>query len=140
MLGKWNTQSEYQEFVKQKLRDISQSDPQRVLEYQDTISKLYILNTDKLKKVMFPLYSEIGRPAELQPEIFRSFVAMAELDFKLDNWIAKLRNNEVLRTAIGVTEESIPSARKKNSGEIFLIATTISSTESLTWTRSRKYV
>ena len=110
MLGKWTSQIEYQEFVTTTLRDISQRDPQKVLEYQDVISKLYILNTDKLKKVMLPLYSDIGRPAEVQPEIFRSFVAMSELGFTLDNWLAKLQNNEVLRTAVGVTEETIPSA------------------------------
>ena len=110
MLGKWNTQTEYQEFVRQTLRNISQSEPQRVKEYENIISKLYILKTDKLKKVMLPLYSDIGRPAELQPEIFRSFVAMSELGFTLDNWLVKLKNNEVLRTAIGVTEESIPCA------------------------------
>jgi len=100
----------YQEFVKSTLRDISQTEPQRVLEYEEIISKLYILPTDKLLKVMLPLYSSIGRPAELQPEIFRSFVAMSELGFTLDNWLAKLKNNEVLRTAVGVTEEAIPSA------------------------------
>jgi len=110
MLGKWTSQSEYQKFVEENLLNISKTDPQRVFEYQDVISKLYVLNLDKLQKIMLPLYSDIGRPAELQPEIFRSFVAMSELDFTLDNWIAKLQNNGVLRTAIGVTEDSIPSA------------------------------
>ena len=110
MLGKWNSHIEYQESVKRNLHDISPTDPQRVLEYQNVISKLYILNTDKLMKVMLPLYSSIGRPAQLQPEIFRSFVAMSELDFKLDAWLAKLKNNMVLRCAIGVGETDIPSA------------------------------
>ena len=73
MLGKWIPQTEYQEFVREKLRNISLSAPERVLEYESVISKLYILPTDKLKKVMLPLYSAIGRPAELQPEIFRSY-------------------------------------------------------------------
>jgi len=110
MLGKWRSQIEYQEMVKQRLQHIAQSEPERVLEYESVISKLYILPTDKLKKVMLPLYSDIGRPAELQPEIFRSFVAMSELGLVLDNWLEKLKNNEVLRCAIGVTENSIPSA------------------------------
>jgi len=110
MLGKWTSHADYQQFVRQNLQRISQTDPQRVLEYQDVISKLYILNLDKLKKVIAPLYSDIGRPANFQPEIFRSFVAMMELEETLDNWIAKLRYNEVLRTAIGVTEEDIPCA------------------------------
>ena len=110
MLGKWTPQTEYQEFVRQKLRDISQSAPERVLEYESVISKLYILPTDKLLKVILPLYSTIGRPAELQPEIFRSFVAMNELGLVLDTWLAKLKNNEVLRIAVGVSEENIPCA------------------------------
>ena len=84
MLGKWSTQKEYQEKVRAKLLKISQSDPQRVLEYEGVISKLYILPTDKLLKVMKPLYSAIGRPAELQAEIFRSFVGMNDLGLTLD--------------------------------------------------------
>lgn len=110
MLGKWCSQKEYQEFVRETLGNISQSEPERVMEYESVISKLYILPTDKLKKVMLPLYAEIGRPAEVQPEIFRSFVAMNELGLTLDNWIGKLRKNEVLRTAVGVCEGNIPSA------------------------------
>jgi hypothetical protein len=110
MLGKWISHKEYQGYVRKKLLSISQNDACRVLEYEDVISKLYILKTDKLLKVMLPLYSPIGRPAELQPEIFRSFVAMSELGFTLDNWLVKLKNNEVLRTAVGVSEETIPSA------------------------------
>ena len=110
MLGKWKSQKEYQEYVRESLRRISQTAPQRVLEYEDVISKLYILPTDKLQKVMLPLYADIGRPSESQPEIFRSYVAMNELGIKLDAWLAKLKNNEVLRTAVGVTEETIPSA------------------------------
>jgi hypothetical protein len=110
MLGKWVSQREYQEEVRAKLLNISQSDLERVMEYESIISKLYILPTDKLKKVMNPLYSAIGRPAELQPEIFRSYVAMNALGFTLDNWIEKLKNNEVLRVAVGVTAETIPCA------------------------------
>jgi hypothetical protein len=110
MLGKWTSQSEYQEQVVERLRVVSRSDPGRVLEYEEVISKLYVLPTDKLRKAMEPLYAEMGRPAELQPEIFRSFVCMQELDFTLDKWLAKLRNNEVLRAAVGVTAETVPSA------------------------------
>ena len=64
MLGRCTPQSEYQEFIWQTLLCISQISPERVLEYQDFVSKLYILPTDKLKKVMLPLYSAIGRLAE----------------------------------------------------------------------------
>jgi len=110
MLGKWIPQKEYQEKVRAKLLKISESDPQRVKEYEGVISKLYILPTDKLLKVMKGLYSAIGRPAELQAEIFRSFVGMNDLGFTLDNWIEKLKNNEVLRCAVGVSEETIPCA------------------------------
>jgi len=33
MLGKWTSQKEYQEYVMNSLRDISQKDAQKVLEY-----------------------------------------------------------------------------------------------------------
>ena len=110
MLGKWRSHAEYCDFVKEKLRSISQTNAEVLYEYENEISKLYILNLDKLRKIIAPLYSDTGRPSNLQPEIFRSFILMNQLEITLDNWMFKLKHNNVLRTAIGVTAENIPSA------------------------------
>ena len=107
MLGFWRSHYDYQQFVIRMLRTCESSDP--ILEYKSAISKLYILNLDKLKDIIAPLYSSTGRPALFQPEIFRSFILMSELGFNLDNWIPKLKSNFVLRSIIGVDKDSVPS-------------------------------
>lgn len=101
MLGFWRPHSDYQQFVVDKLSPLAKINPCAVLEYQTEISKLYILDLDPLKKIIATLYSLIGRPAEYQPEIFRSFILMQHLGIAPDNWIDKLKNNLVLRTICG---------------------------------------
>jgi len=106
MLGFWTSHADYQQFVIHNLKTV---DSESVFEYKDVIPKLFILNLDKLKHTIAPLYSSTGRPALHQPEIFRSFILMNELGFKLDNWIPKLKNSFVLRTIVGVDRDSVPS-------------------------------
>ena len=106
MLGFWRNHAGYQQFV---IRNLKTADTDSVLEYKDVITKLFILNLDKLKDVIAPLYSSTGRPALFQPEIFRSFILMNALDFKLDNWVPKLKRSFVLRTIIGVDQNSVPA-------------------------------
>ena len=110
MLGLWRTHTEYLTFVKKNLRAISLTNPESLFEYETEISKLCILNLDKLQKIIVPLYSNIGRPSNFQPEIFRSFILMNHMDLTLDEWIFKLKHNQVLRTAIGVTKDDVPCA------------------------------
>ena len=107
MLGYWRNHDEYQQFVIRMLK--SCDSPDSIIEYKSAISKLFILNLDKLKNIVAPLYSSTGRPALNQPEIFRSFILMNELGFKLDNWVPKLKSNFILRSIIGVDKDSVPS-------------------------------
>ena len=104
MLGFWRSHNDYQQFVVGRLSQLAQSNPCALLEYQTEISKLYILDLDPLKRIVTPLYSLIGRPAEYQPEIFRSFILMQHLHIAPDNWVDKLKNNFVLRTICGFDE------------------------------------
>jgi len=101
MLGNWLPHKEYQTNVVEKLSAIALITPEAVREYKDEISKLYLLDLDILQPIIAPLYSPIGRKAECQPEIFRSFVLMSSLKYYPDNWVEKLRNNAVLRTICG---------------------------------------
>lgn len=75
--------------------------PSALWEYQGAISKVVILNLDPLEQLMRPLYSTTGRPAENQPEIFRSLVLMVCLKYPLDKWVVKLSLNPVLQAACG---------------------------------------
>ena len=103
----WRNHDEYQQFVIRMLK--SYNSPDSVIEYKSAVSKLFILNLDKLKNIISPLYSSTSRPALHQPEIFRSFVLMNVLGFKLDNWVPKLKSNFILRSIIGVDKNSVPS-------------------------------
>lgn len=114
MLGKWRSHTKYCDFVTDKLQNISTTSPHSLLEYETEISKLYILNLDKLEKIIAPLYSSTGRPAKNQPEIFRSFILMNALKIPLDKWPAKLEHNLVLQAAIGVTSDNIPCVSSHN--------------------------
>jgi len=70
--------------------------------------KMLILNLDPLIPEIAPLYPPIGRPAEMQPEIFRSFVLMEHMQIPLDNWVEKLSLNPVLRVIAGFTPDNMP--------------------------------
>lgn len=105
MLGFWRSHAGYQQFV---IRNLKTADPGSVLEYKKVIPKLFILDLDKLKGIISPLYSPTGRPALHQPEIFRSFILMNELGYNLDNWIPKLKSSFFLRTLVGL-DEDVPS-------------------------------
>ena len=93
MLGKWLSHKEYQDFVVSELSDLARLNPRALFEYEKEISKVFILNLDLLKSVIAHLYSDTGRPSNLQPEIFRSFILMNSLGFTIDKWLIKLKNN-----------------------------------------------
>lgn len=101
MLGLWRSHHNYQHFVINKLSAVAKTNPYALLEYQTAISKLFILDLNPLKPIITPLYAPIGRPAEYQPEIFRSFILMQHLHIAPDKWVDKLKYNLVLRTICG---------------------------------------
>jgi len=105
LLGYWRSHEDYQSFVVSNLSSVS--DKQALLEYEKIISKLYILNLNYLKPIIFGLYSLIGRKAESQPEIFRAFVLANALGIPLDRLPDKLKNNFILRTIAGFTTDSL---------------------------------
>ena len=108
MLGYWRSHSDYQNFVVSTFSETSRFYMPSLFEYEDVISKLYIANLDKLQDLLSPLYSNTGRPAEVQSEIFRSLILMNHLKCPLNNWSQKLKSNFVLRTVAGFTLDNIP--------------------------------
>ena len=105
MLGYWRCHEDYRQFVVNELSKTALINPSALFEYEEEISKLYILDLDPLRRIIAPLYSPIGRAANFQPEIFRSLVLMNQMGYAPDNWVAKLENNFVLRTICGFSDK-----------------------------------
>ena len=105
LLGLWPSHADYQQQVVAELNKIARINPSALWEYEHAISKLFILNLDPLKELLAPTYSNIGRPAVNQPEIFRSLVLMNALGYTLDEWLVKLSKNPVLKAACGFQGE-----------------------------------
>jgi hypothetical protein len=101
MLGSWPCHEDYQQQLIVNLSYFVKFTPFTLFEYEHGISKLFILNLDPLKDLIFHRYSYTGRPAENQSEIFRSLILMNDLGLSLDEWLSKLSNNLVLQAACG---------------------------------------
>jgi len=108
MLGVYRSHKEYYQFVLSELSKLAQTRPDQIREYQNAISKMLLLNLDPLVSVIEPLYPNIGRPAMMQLEIFRSFVLMKDLKIPLNNWVDKLAFNPVLRIIAGFNYDYMP--------------------------------
>jgi len=109
MLGYFTPHEQYLSFALGELKQLSQTRSEQVNEHKEAISKMLILNLDPLESVIAPLYPPIGRMAEVQMEIFRSFILMKHMRVPLDNWVEKLTNNPVLRAVAGFSQDNMPS-------------------------------
>ena len=108
MLGYCRNHKDYTTFVLTELNSLAETRPDQIEEYRGAVMKMLILNLDPLIPVIAPLYSTVGRRAEMQPEIFRSFVLMEHTHIPLDNWVEKLSLNPVLRAIAGFTPDNMP--------------------------------
>ena len=108
MLGNWRTHEEYQSYLLEKIFPFFESDKANVLQYEDALSKLYILDLDPLKPLLAGYYSITGAPARNQPELVRSFILMSELGtHSITKWVEKLQANEILCFMIGLSRSEI---------------------------------
>ena len=108
MLGPWRQHNEYVIFVLTELTELAASDPERIIEYQEAISKMLVLDLDPVKEIIEPLYSGTGRPALNQSELFRSLILQSGLKLTITEFHAKLLTNHVIRTIAGFTRDSVP--------------------------------
>lgn len=109
MLKYWSTHSEYLSFVADSVSFYNESESKRWHSFSDTFSKLSSLNLDPLANHLAPYYSNTGRPALHQPEIFRSFILMLDQQvLSLTSWVLKLASDDILATLIGCLPDSLP--------------------------------
>ena len=108
MLGYWTSHKRYVHFVISELRKLAETHPEQIREHYLAICKMLILDLDPMKADVAPLYPPTGRMAEKQMEIYRSFVLMEHVGEPLNDWVAKLENNPVLRVLAGFSEWHMP--------------------------------
>jgi hypothetical protein len=83
VLRDWQPHADYQHYLLSVLRVFLDTDRDRLYSLESSISKLYLLDLDKVYPVIEGLYLGTGRPAKNQQAIIRSLVLM--LDQKADS-------------------------------------------------------
>lgn len=110
MLRNWLSHADYQKYLLSVLPDFLSIERDRVLKLEGSISKLYLLNLDKVRPVIEKLYSSTGRPAKNQQGIIRSLILM--LDQKVDSiseWASIVASDPILRALCGFDSDNAPS-------------------------------
>ncbi len=70
MIGLWRSHSDYQKFLVDDLLPVYLSDKKRVSQYANILTKLYLLDLDRIKTMVSEVYSPTGTPAELHLRLF----------------------------------------------------------------------
>jgi hypothetical protein len=83
MLRDWQPHADYQHYLLSVLLVFLDTDRDRLYSLENSISKSYLLDLDKVYPVIEGLYPATGRPAKNQQAIIRSLVLM--LDQKADS-------------------------------------------------------
>lgn len=107
MLGYWRSHCEYQVWLVSKLKSLILEHESQMSFYADLIEKVYVLDLDPLKDVISSLYPNFGRPANNQPEMFRSLVVMVHCKtHDPTKFVALLRANPVLAAVCGFKDHN----------------------------------
>lgn len=102
MLCDWPSHQEYQTKLLLHLNLFYLTDRERLVELGKSISKLYLLNLDKLFPIINPLYSNSGRPAKNQQGMIRSLVLMLDQGVHdIPTWAAKVASDKLLCAICG---------------------------------------
>ncbi len=111
MLKCWTLHNRYRQFISDGLDSLSELNQLRLQDsYQHSLDKLLMLDLGLLLDVLRPYYSLTGRPAILQPEIFRSLMLMVDCGFiSIKKWYTYLRSDSLLAFLIGCTVNQLPS-------------------------------
>ena len=109
MLKHWTTHSEYIAFVSDSVSRFNPSQLKRWHSFADSFEKLSSMNLDPLAELLAPYYSNTGRPAIHQAELFRSFILMMDqCSLSLTSWTATLVSDDLLAILIGCSPDSLP--------------------------------
>ena len=110
MLKHWTSYADYKHFIESAVLSMNQSELKRFHSYNHSLFKLLSLNLDILKDILLLYYSNTGRPSKNQPEIFRSFILMADMsETSITKWVKALQSDDILATLIGCSPHNLPS-------------------------------
>lgn len=109
MLRDWTYHTTYQESVRRELELLSKDEKSRLSLFQDSLSKLFLLNLDPLLSIIKPLYSAFGRPSKNQCELLRSLILMLDRKvYSITEWSHITTKDNIVRLLCGFTRNSIP--------------------------------
>ncbi|MCL1913083.1 MAG: hypothetical protein FWG10_04215 [Eubacteriaceae bacterium] len=111
MLKDWTLNAEYRQTLNNRVNSLTGDDQARFnLKYGELYQRMLQLDLDPAYEVMAPLYSNTGRPAELQMEALRSYIAMLlQGEASVTSWVEELRADPLLAMACGLQPWSSPS-------------------------------
>lgn len=114
MLTYWQSHQEYLDFLHEAKIHFDSSQRLRLhTELAVAREKLRLLDLDSVMDYMASFYPRIGRPAQNQPQIIRSFALFFLFSGKavctgLTAWVARLKHDPLLASLIGCTTDSLP--------------------------------
>lgn len=108
MLGPWRPHAQFQDWLEKQLIGLLPQHEALIKFHANALEKVYILDLDPLKKLIFPRYSFTGRPAVNQPEIFRAMVLASHYKVSISSFVERLKVDDVLAIACGFTLSNTP--------------------------------
>jgi len=109
MLRNWQSHSDYQQHLIQRLSAYDQKEKSRLIQLDKAISKLYLLNLDNLLPIIKPLYPDFGRPAKNQQGIIRSLTLMLDQqEYSITKWAKKVQHDSLLFDICGFDSDKAP--------------------------------
>nr|PZN07499.1 MAG: hypothetical protein DIU64_12290 [Caldicoprobacter oshimai] len=111
MLRNWQSHSDYQQHLIQRLSAYDQKEKSRLILLDKAISKLYLylLNLDNLLPIIKPLYPNFGRPAINQQGIIRSLTLMLDQhEYSITKWAKTVQQDDLFFDICGFDSNKAP--------------------------------
>lgn len=110
MLCNWESHESYQKKLVRVMLYYYFIERSRIVELNQSLSKLFLLNLDNLLPIISSLYPALGRPAKNQVGIIRSLILMLDNNIhSITNWAKKVSQNKLLCAACGFEFGHAPS-------------------------------
>ena len=111
MIGNWRSHADYKKFMIDRIHREFSHNENSIAYFKTALLKMNHLDLDNVKEDFRPLFSSTGRPSNLQPELFRSFILMSHFKYaSIDEWVTYASSSNILCALVGVESTSFPGA------------------------------